>query len=64
MHPRFLVTPMTLLLLELWSVSRPGLAGHGPLPFRGGWAEQPAWLMACLEEIGRCDAAFREAAEP
>jgi hypothetical protein len=40
-------------------VFRGGMA-PGPLPFSGGYAEQPAGLMAAFDEIAWADSQMRE----
>ena len=45
---RHLVTRRELMVLELFDMFRGGGMSHGPLPFAGGWAEQPAALIAAF----------------
>lgn len=44
-HPRFLLTDEEITVACLWRDYRGGGFGHGPLPFAGGSAEQPALVM-------------------
>ncbi|WP_040707971.1 hypothetical protein [Oceanibaculum indicum] len=44
---------------RLYFATRGGLAGPGPLPFRGGWADQPAALMRCLDHMRGVEARLR-----
>lgn len=49
MHPRFLVDAEMFALVDLWGLWRGGMSGHGPLPFSGGSAEQPAIVMDAFD---------------
>lgn len=42
-------------MLRAWRVHRGGLA-PGPLPFAGGWAEQPAALMQAFAHLDGVEA--------
>lgn len=56
---RLVVHPAHLLDAEAWGVlevfnawySAGGMGGRGPLPFAGGYAEQPAGLMRALHDM-------------
>ena len=61
MHPRFLVGPVELAVLSWFTVWRGGMA-PGPLPWSGGWAEQPAALLDAFGEMSGAEAALQEKA--
>lgn len=51
-HPRFIIEPGDDEVIEVAAAMMPGMGGWGPLPFAGGYAEQPAALMdACASII-------------
>lgn len=50
---------MDLLVVELWSHWRGGGMAAGPLPFAGGLADQPSWLMAAFGICGQAAKALR-----
>lgn len=45
--------------MDLWWVYRGNGMALGPLPFTGGWAEQPAWVapafQACFAAEGKIE---------
>lgn len=51
-------------MLELWRASQGGMGGAGPLPFAGGYAEQPAGLMAAFRYMAAADAKIRNLTKP
>lgn len=53
------MTPDSRTVVELWMMFRGGLGGFGPLPFRGGYAEQPAALIAGFQACSGVEAALR-----
>lgn len=55
MHPAHLVTRHEMMALELFDIFRGGGMAHGPLPFAGGWAEQPAALIAAFGVIAETE---------
>lgn len=59
MHPQHLVDEGDRLVVELWSLWRGGDLGRGPLPFAGGSAEQPAWIMDAFAICGAAAKALR-----
>lgn len=50
-HPRWLVEPDDPPVVETAMAMKPGMGGWGPLPFAGGYAEQPVKLMAACRYI-------------
>ena len=58
-----LIAPRDRLAVRLWRGwrGRDGLSGGegGPLPFSGGLAEQPAWLMAAFGVLDAAEAALK-----
>lgn len=69
-HPRELVTESSAMVLELWQqYERQGAFGGmggvatfpvvGPLPYAGGYAEQPAALVAAFKELSWTAAQLR-----
>jgi hypothetical protein len=40
--------------LNMWSKTK-----RWGLPFAGGWAEQPAWVMDILDAAEECDLKFK-----
>ena len=56
MHPEHLLTEEDMTLVSLYRVFRGGGMAAGPLPFAGGWAEQPAAVIAAFGEIAAADA--------
>lgn len=73
-HPIHLLTAEDLVMLQLWQARRgPGpmmiaLAGmgaihapspQGPLPFAGGVADQPAWVMEAFQVMDGAAAALK-----
>lgn len=59
-HPKHLLTPDDLAVLELYRAWRIGgpFGGVGPLPFPGGYAEQPAALMRCFQHLAAVESQF------
>lgn len=59
MHPANLLDEEELAILDLWWVYRGNGMALGPLPFTGGWAEQPAWVapafQACFAAEGKIE---------
>lgn len=58
-HPRFLVGPAELAVLGWYSAWRGGMA-PGPLPWTGGWAEQPAAILEAFAELADVEAELAE----
>lgn len=73
-HPIHLLSPEDFVMLHLWQARRgPGptmiaLAGMGviqapsppgPLPFAGGLADQPAWVLEAFQVMDAAAAALR-----
>jgi hypothetical protein len=52
-HPAHVLEPEDWAILEIFNAwySGGGMGGRGPLPFGGGYAEQPAGLMRCLHDM-------------
>jgi hypothetical protein len=50
-HPINLLSEEELAILDCFMVWRGGLAGNGPLPFSGGYAEQPSALVSALRHM-------------
>lgn len=50
-HPRHLVDEAAQALVKIWSMTRGGLGGPGPLPAAGGALDQPAALIAALDHL-------------
>ncbi len=59
MHPANLLEPEDLAVLGLWLACRGNGMAPGPLPFAGGAAEQPAWLMAAFQAMDAAAALLR-----
>ena len=52
-HPKWTAEPDDTAIVEVAMAMKPGMGGWGPLPFAGGYAEQPSKLMqACRYIIG------------
>lgn len=52
MHPRHIHEPDDDEVIGVAAAMAPGMGGWGPLPFAGGYADQPAALMdACRSLI-------------
>lgn len=51
MHPRWTAAPDDHLVVEVALAMKPGMGGWGPLPFAGGYADQPAKLMAACRYL-------------
>lgn len=51
MHPRHILQPGDDDVIEVAIAMAPGMGGWGPLPFAGGYAEQPAALMDACRSI-------------
>ncbi len=49
-----------MALVSLYRVFRGGGMAPGPLPFAGGWAEQPAAVIAAFGEIAAADAVIEK----
>jgi hypothetical protein len=73
-HPRDVVTPDAQMILHWWQ--QYAQVGHfaslggasqfpvvGPLPFSGGYAEQPAIVVAAFQELTWASARLRETRE-
>lgn len=60
MHPEHLVSEEDLALVHLYRVYRSGGMAPGPLPFAGGWADQPAAVIAAFGEIAAADAVIEK----
>lgn len=50
-HPRHILQPGDDEVIEVALAMAPGMGGWGPLPFAGGYAEQPAALMDVCRSI-------------
>ena len=50
-----------MVLLEVFQAWRGGLGREGTLPFSGGYAEQPAAVMAALRYMASCAAKLEQA---
>ncbi len=59
MHPANLLEAGELTVLGLWLACRGNGMAPGPLPFAGGAAEQPAWLMAAFQAMDAAAVALR-----
>lgn len=47
-------------MIEAWQAAQGGMGGAGPLPFAGGWAEQPAGLAEAFRHLSWADAQIRK----
>ena len=50
-HPAHFVTAAAADLVAWQAAAQGGLEGSGPLPFSGGFAEQPAYVIAAFKLI-------------
>ena len=48
-------------MLSAWYAWSGGMSGHGPLPWAGGYLEQPALLMDAFATLSAGQAALRRA---
>ena len=51
-------------MLELWRASQGGMGGAGPLPFAGGYGDQPASLMDAFRAMSDADGKIRKLTSP
>lgn len=54
-HPLNLLSAEEWTVIRAWRVHRGGMA-PGPLPYSGGWAEQPAGLMGAFAHLDWAEA--------
>lgn len=57
-HPAHLTDDADVLLIEMWRAFTGGLGGRGPLPFAGGYADQPACVMAAFRILSNAEDAL------
>lgn len=62
MHPRWLIDDTARLILRFYHLLRPagGLAAPALLPFAGGLADQPAYVMAAIDALAVLEARVRD----
>jgi hypothetical protein len=57
--PIAMADPLAVAVVQAWVEYHAGGMGRGPLPFSGGWLEQPAWVApafgVCAQEWARID---------
>lgn len=58
-HPSYLVDHWAMAVLDIWLTYRGGDA-RGPLPDRGGYNGQAAWLMAAIDVCQSAASAIRK----
>lgn len=63
-HPLNLLSDDDWLVIRLWRAWRGGGFSIGPLPFSGGFAEQPSGLMAAFDHLQGVDAALSPEKKP
>ncbi len=54
------MTEEDFALIQLYRIHRSGGMAPGPLPFAGGWADQPAGVIAAFGEIALADAVLEK----